>query len=192
LNEEIRQRFDQVMMSAVEAGEPEPTAMILGTTDQQGHVSTRAVLLKALDGRGFVFYTNTLSNKGQQLREVPRASITFMWKASVCQVHAAGQIEPVTDAEADAYFASRDRDSQIGAWASRQSQALDGREVLEQRFNEFRQKFEGAEVPRPPHWSGYRLLPEMVEFWHGREYRLHDRFRYTRRDGAWKLERLYP
>lgn len=192
LSEEIRQRFERVMDAAVAAGEPEPTAMILGTADKEGNISTRAVLLKALDERGFVFYTNTLSNKGMQLQVHPRASVTFFWKATACQVHASGGIERVTDAEADAYFASRDRGSQVGAWASRQSKVLESRAVLEQRVREFEEKFKGREVPRPPHWSGYRLLPEMVEFWHGREFRLHDRFRYTLIDEAWSLERLFP
>lgn len=189
---EIRQRFNAAIDAATAAGEPEPTAMVLGTSDREGNISTRAVLLKNLDERGFVFYTNTLSHKGQQLQILPRASITFFWKATVCQVHASGSIERVTDAEADAYFASRDRGSQVGAWASRQSKVLESREVLELRVREFEEKFAGEEVPRPPHWSGYRLLPEMVEFWHGREFRLHDRFRYTQRDGAWTLDRLFP
>ena len=192
LSDEIRQRFKKVMDSATEAGEPEPTAMVLGTADSEGNISTRAVLLKALDERGFVFYTNTLSNKGRELQALPRASVTFFWKATACQVHASGAIERVTDAEADEYFASRDRGSQVGAWASRQSETLESRELLEERVREFEEKFAGRDVPRPPHWSGYRLLPEMVEFWHGREHRLHDRFRYTRIDGAWQEHRLFP
>ena len=192
LSEEIRQRFEAAFEAATAAGEPEPTAMVLGTSDREGNISTRAVLLKALDNRGFVFYTNTLSHKGHQLQDLPRASITFFWKATVCQVHASGSVERVSDAEADAYFASRDRGSQVGAWASRQSRVLESREVLEQRVSEFEEKFEGQDVPRPPHWSGYRLLPEQIEFWHGREYRLHDRFRYTQVDDAWTLDRLYP
>lgn len=192
LNEAILQRFSEAINAATEAGEPEPTAMVLGTADREGNISTRTVLLKNLDERGFVFYTNTLSNKGLQLQALARASITFLWKASVCQVHASGPIGRVTDTEADEYFASRDRHSQIGAWASRQSKVLESRELLEQRVKEFEGKFAGRNVPRPPHWSGYRLMPEMVEFWHGREFRLHDRFRYTHLDGAWHLDRLYP
>ena len=192
LSEEIRERFSKAMDAAVAAGEPEPTAMVLGTSDREGNISTRAVLLKSIDERGFVFYTNTLSHKGQQLQILPRAAITFFWKATVNQVHASGSIERVSDAEADAYFASRDRGSQVGAWASRQSKVLESREVLEQRVREFEEKFAGRDVPRPPHWSGYRLLPETVEFWHGREFRLHDRFRYTQQDDAWTVDRLYP
>lgn len=192
LNEEILKRFKEAMDAAGQAGEPEPTAMVLGTSDRDGNLSTRAVLLKDVDHRGFVFYTNTLSIKGQQLRAVPRAAVTFLWKASQCQVHAAGSIERVTEEEADAYFASRERESQIGAWASRQSEVLESREFLEARVAEFEKKFTNRDVPRPPHWSGYRLLPETVEFWHGRQFRLHDRFRYTLLDGAWILQRLYP
>ena len=192
LNEEIRQRFAESMQAAEAAGEIEPTAMILGTSDGEGNISTRAVLLKALDEHGFVFYTNTLSIKGRQLDKAPSASITFFWKTTACQVHASGSIERVTDEEADVYFASRDRGSQVGAWASLQSTVLESRALLEQRVSEFEERFAGQDVPRPPHWSGYRLLPEMVEFWHGREHRLHDRFRYTQLGGAWTMNRLFP
>jgi len=192
LSKEILQRFNEAFAAARDAGEPEPTAMVLATSDGDGNLSTRAVLLKGADERGLVFYTNTLSIKGRQLREVPRASVTFLWKASQCQVHAAGAIERVSDEEANAYFASRDRSSQIGAWASRQSEVLESRELLERRVKEFEENFAGRDIPRPPHWSGYRLLPENVEFWHGRRFRLHDRFRYTCQDGDWVLQRLYP
>lgn len=192
LSAEILRRFNEALKAAGKAGEPEPTGMVLATSDNDGNLSTRTVLLKGVDERGFVFYTNTLSIKGRQLREMPRAAVTFLWKASLCQVHAAGAIEHVSEAEADAYFATRERDSQIGAWASRQSDPLESRELLERRVEEYAERFSGSDVPRPPHWSGYRLLPEVVEFWHGREHRLHDRFRYTREDGDWILQRLYP
>lgn len=192
LSEEILQRFADSLEEAKRAGEPEPTAMVLATSDGDGNLSSRTVLLKGVDSRGFVFFTNTLSIKGRQLRVLPQASITFLWKSSLCQVHASGAIKRVTEAEADAYFASRERESQIGAWASRQSEPLESRDLLEQRVREFEEKFKGRDVPRPPHWSGYRLTPEMVEFWHGRRFRLHDRFRYTRVDEAWSLQRLYP
>lgn len=192
LSEEILARFREGLEAATEAGEWEPTAMVVATSDDEHNISTRAVLLKGLDERGFVFYTNTLSIKGHQLREVPRASATFLWKTTICQVHVQGSVERVSEAEADAYFRSRGRDSQIGAWASRQSEALESREALEARVKEFEDKFAGREVPRPPHWSGYRILPEMVEFWHGRRFRLHDRFRYTLQDGAWHLQMLNP
>lgn len=192
LSEEIVRRFNEAFEAAKAGGEPEPTALVLATTDGDQNLSSRTVLLKGFDKRGFVFYTNTLSIKGRNLREVPRAAITFLWKATQCQVHAAGSIERVSQEEADAYFASRDRSSQIGAWASRQSEPLESREVLDRRVEEFNDKFSGRDVPRPPHWSGYRLVPEIVEFWHGRQARLHDRFRYTFQDGDWLLQRLYP
>ena len=192
LNDEILQRFKQSMDAAVAAGEPEPTAMVLATVDGEQNLSTRTVLLKGLDERGFVFYTNTLSIKGRQLGAVPHAAITFLWKSTQSQVHASGAVERVSEAEADAYFASRDRASQVGAWASRQSQPLESREVLEGRVAEFEKRFEGRDVSRPPHWSGYRIKPEMVEFWQGQAARLHDRFRYELQDGAWQLQRLYP
>lgn len=192
LNPEILQRFKEAFDAAEKAGEPEPSAMVIATMDAEGELSTRTVLLKAVDESGFAFYTNTLSNKGRQLRKHPRASITFLWKASACQVHAAGAVERVSEEEADAYFATRGRESQLGAWASRQSEVLESREVLERRFAEYEAQFSDRDVPRPPHWSGYRLVPEMVEFWHGRDHRLHDRFRYTRENGDWLLQRLYP
>lgn len=192
LSKEILDRFNEALEAARQAGEPEPTAMILATADARGGLSTRAVLLKAIDQRGLVFYTNTLSLKGRQLRENPRASVTFLWKSTLCQVHAAGTASLVADDEADAYFATRDRASQLGAWASLQSQLLESRALLERRVREFERKFEGREVPRPPHWSGYRLAPEVVEFWHGRRFRLHDRFCYRVSADEWILERLYP
>lgn len=192
LSEDILRRFDEAIKAAGKAGEPEPTGMVLATCDGDGNLSTRTVLLKGVDKRGFVFYTNTLSIKGRQLRQFPRAAVTFLWKAAFCQVHAAGAIERVTEAEANAYFASRERESQIGAWASRQSEVLESRAVLEARVKSFEEKFSGGDVPRPPHWTGYRLVPEYVEFWHGRDHRLHDRFRYTRENGDWILQRLYP
>lgn len=192
LNEEILQRFTSTFDAAVAAGESEPTAMVLATVDGDENLATRTVLLKGVDERGFTFYTNTLSIKGRHLGRVPRASATFLWKSAQSQVHVSGPVERVSEAEADAYFASRDRGSQIGAWASRQSQPLESRELLEQRVAEFEARFEGKEVARPPHWSGYRIVPEMVEFWHGQAARLHDRFRYELQDGAWLMQRLYP
>ena len=192
LSDEILNRFREVLDAAAEAGEPEPTAMVLATGNTEGDLTTRTVLLKGLDERGFVFYTNTLSTKGQQLRALPRAAATFLWKATQCQVQITGAVERVTDAEADAYFATRERASQIGAWASKQSEPAESREQLDRRVEEFEQKFAGRDVPRPPHWSGYRVLPDMVEFWFGRQARLHDRFRYRLEDGDWVQTRLFP
>lgn len=189
---EVIERFEQAMQAAQDAGEPEPTAMSLATSSATGRVSVRTMLLKDLDDTGFVFYTNTLSHKGQQLEQHPQAALCFVWKSVFQQVLVEGRVEPVTDAEADTYFASRPRGSQIGAWASLQSETLDSRETLERRVAEYEQKFNKADVPRPPHWSGYRVLPEMIEFWYGMESRLHDRFRFTLQSGEWVRRRLYP
>jgi len=189
---EVSERFEQAMQAAKAAGEPEPTAMSLATALPTGKVSVRTMLLKDFDATGFVFYTNTLSNKGRQLGENPHAALCFIWKSIFQQVLVEGSVEPVTAAEADAYFASRPRGSQIGAWASLQSGQLDSRDTLERRVAEYEQKFSGMDVPRPPHWSGYRVLPQMIEFWYGMESRLHDRFRFTLTNGEWVRNRLYP
>lgn len=192
LNDEIMQRFQENLDAAIKADEPEPTAMTLSTVSAAGRVSGRVVLLKGHDENGFVFYTNTESSKGQQLAECQQAALTFLWKNIARQVRLEGQTKPVSDAEADEYFASRPRGSQIGAWASLQSQPLDSRETLQQRVAELEQRYEGQEVPRPPHWSGYRLEADRVEFWYGRDFRLHDRFAFHWQDGDWKKQRLYP
>jgi pyridoxamine 5'-phosphate oxidase len=192
LTQEMVDRFNAALHAARVVGEPEPTAMVLATSDGQGHITSRTVLLKALDTNGFVFFTNTTSNKGRQLKSNPRASATFLWKANESQVQLAGRVEQVSDEEADAYFATRDRGSQIGAWASLQSQPLASRELLEERVREFESKFEGLEVKRPDHWTGFRLQPDMVEFWQGRKFRLHDRFRYVQENDQWVMLRLYP
>jgi pyridoxamine 5'-phosphate oxidase len=192
LSQEIIEQFNKAFKKARESGEPEPTAMVLATSDGKGLVTSRTVLLKALDENGFVFFTNTLSIKGKQLAVCPRAAATFLWKASGCQVQLVGSVKQVSDQGADAYFATRDRGSQIGAWASRQSDPLDSRETLIQRAEDLERKYEGTDVPRPPHWTGYVLSPESVEFWTQREFRLHDRFLYTLESGTWKKQRLNP
>lgn len=192
LTETMIQRFNKALHAARIAGEIEPTAMVLATSNGAGHISTRTVLLKALDVDGFVFFTNLESFKGRQLQSSPRAAATFFWKSTFCQVQLQGDIAQVSDAEADAYFSTRDRGSQLGAWASLQSRPLESREYLLQRVAEFEQKFAGLEVPRPDYWSGFRLMPDMVEFWYGAEYRLHDRFRFTQSDNEWHEQRLYP
>lgn len=192
LSREIMDRFNTAMEEARGAGEPEPTAMVLATSDGEGRVTTRAVLLKSLDENGFVFFTNTRSVKGRQIHDCPRAAATFLWKSIQCQVQLAGPVHGVSAEEADAYFATRDRGSQIGAWASLQSEPLDSRETLEARVQEFERRFEGRDVPRPAHWSGYRLQPEIIEFWHGRPFRLHDRTQYRWQDGGWVARKLYP
>jgi pyridoxamine 5'-phosphate oxidase len=192
LSEAIIGEFNRFFKRARECGEPEPTAMVVATSDGQGRVTSRTVLLKALDENGFVFFTNTHSLKGRQMDQCPRAAATFLWKASGCQVQLVGTVARVSDEAADAYFATRDRLSQIGAWASDQSAPLDSREALMARVSELEKRYEGREVPRPPHWTGYCLSPETVEFWTQREFRLHDRFLYSQRDGEWVRERLNP
>jgi pyridoxamine 5'-phosphate oxidase len=192
LSNEIIDEFNMAFKKARVSGEPEPTAMVLATSDGQGRVTSRTVLLKAFDEDGFVFFTNTNSRKGRQLAICPRAAATFLWKASGVQVQLVGSVLQVSDEAADAYFATRDRGSQIGAWASHQSEPLDSRETLLQRVKEVEQQYEGGEVPRPPYWTGYVLSPETVEFWTQREFRLHDRFLYSLQDGVWSKQRLNP
>jgi pyridoxamine 5'-phosphate oxidase len=194
ISEDILSTFRALLEEARQAGDPEPTAMTLATADAAGRVSARTVLLKDVDAGGFAFYTNTLSRKGRQLGERPQAALLFLWKTlrRQVQVKVEGRVEPVGAAEADAYFASRPRDSQIGAWASIQSEPLDSRETLLARVAEYGARFEGGPVPRPPHWSGYRVVPDLIEFWYGGEHRLHDRFQHRLEDGAWVERRLYP
>lgn len=192
LSDEIIDEFNRFFKRARECGEQEPTAMVLATSDGNGLVTSRTVLLKALDENGFVFFTNTHSRKGRQMDRCPRAAATFLWKASGCQVQLAGTVSRVSDEAADAYFATRDRLSQIGAWASDQSAPLESREALMARVKELEAQYEGREVPRPPYWTGYCISPESVEFWTQREFRLHDRFLYSQRDGEWVRQRLNP
>ena len=186
--------FASLLKEATEGGDPEPTAMTLATADAQGRPAARTVLLKAFDARGFVFYTNYESRKGRQLTENPQAALLFLWKTlrEQVQVKIEGTVEPVSLAEADEYFASRPRPSQIGAWASIQSQTLDSRDTFEARITAFEKKFEGVDVPRPPHWSGFRVVPERIEFWYGARFRLHERHHYQRVDGQWTKRMLYP
>ena len=168
-------------------------AMTLATVDRTGHPSARVVLLKGIDARGFVFYTNYNSRKGQELAGNPEAALVFYWADLERQVTVAGTVEQLPAAESDAYFKSRPRGSQIAAWASNQSQSVADRNTLEQNWQQFERRYAGPEVPRPPHWGGYVLAPRRVEFWQGRPNRLHDRFCYSRRqDGTWSLERLSP
>lgn len=186
--------FRELLAEATAAGDPEPTAMTLATADARGRPSARTVLLKHADERGFVFYTNFDSRKGRQLAANPQAALLFLWKTLQDQVQAKieGTVEPVSAAEADAYFANRPRESQIGAWASLQSLALDSRATFEARIDEFTAKFEGGPVPRPPHWSGFRVVPERIELWYGARFRLHERWCYARVDGRWTKRMLYP
>ncbi|MFV3074262.1 pyridoxamine 5'-phosphate oxidase [Niveispirillum fermenti] len=170
----------------------DPNAMAVATVGADGRPTVRIVLLKALDDRGFTFYTNTQSRKGEHLAANQVAGINFHWKSLRRQVRVDGLVEPVTEAEADAYFASRPHGSRIGAWASQQSRPLDSRSTLEQAVRDTQARYADQAVPRPPHWSGYRVVPDRIEFWQDREYRLHDRIIFTRSDGGWDKGRLYP
>jgi pyridoxamine 5'-phosphate oxidase len=167
--------------------------MILATVDAAGQPWTRTVLLKICDARGFTFFTNYDGAKGQQIAGNPRASVTFWWGGLERQVNVAGVIEKTSREESEAYFHSRPTNSQLGAWASAQSSVVTDRAQLEAQYAAALEKYGETNIPLPPHWGGYRLVPETIEFWQGRRSRLHDRFRYTRRgDGAWKIERLSP
>jgi len=186
------QLFDDWFAEA-KASEPnDAEAMALATADAGGRPSVRMVLLKGHGPAGFVFYTNEESAKGAQLAANPRPALLFHWKSLRRQVRIEGPVERVAAADADAYFASRSRDSQLGAWASDQSRPLDSRATFERRFKEMQQRFEGADVPRPPHWGGYRVLPERIEFWSDRPHRLHERRLFERQDGGWCEGLLYP
>lgn len=164
----------------------------LATADADGRPSVRMVLLRGADQRGFAFYTNYGSRKARELDRNPRAALCFHWVALDEQIRIEGRVERVTAAESDEYFATRPRGSQLGAWASDQSAVLPSREALEAKYREIEQRFAGKNVDRPPFWGGYRLIPDVVEFWYGRPDRLHDRVLYTREAHGWKIERLYP
>lgn len=194
MTDEMLATFLRLLEEARAAGDPEPTAMTLATVAADGQPSARAVLLKGVDAEGFVFFTNTLSRKGKQLAENPRAALSILWKSlrDQVQVNVEGRVELVSATEADAYFASRPRLSQIGAWASLQSQTLDARATFEKRMADYDREFAGGEVPRPPHWSGYRLSPHRLEFWYGARFRLHERHLHEWIDGAWQQRLLYP
>jgi pyridoxamine 5'-phosphate oxidase len=184
--------FDAWMTEA-EISEPcDPNAMTVVTVGPQGQPSARTVLLKGVDPRGFVFYTNTHSRKGDELGANPLASLLFYWKSLGRQIRIEGRAETVTDAEADAYYATRARISRLGAWASDQSRPLSERAELERRLLHFEEKYPGEAIPRPPHWSGYRVLPERFEFWQNMPYRLHDRTIFERTDGGWISGKLFP
>jgi len=167
-------------------------AMALATADADGHPSVRMVLLKGYDERGFVFYTNRESRKAGDLAANPHVALLFHWKSLRRQIRIEGPIGFASDAESDAYFASRSRDSQLGAWASDQSRPLDSRATFEARYAEVQARFEGQPVPRPPHWGGYRVTPERIEFWLDREHRLHERRVFTRAHDGWSEGMLFP
>jgi pyridoxamine 5'-phosphate oxidase len=184
--------FEEWFALARESELNDHNAMALATADREGRPSLRMVLLKGHDQRGFVFYSHRDSRKGTELEVNPHAALLFHWKSLRRQVRVEGAVAPVSEQEADAYFATRSRDSRLGAWASDQSRPLDRREVFEQRYEEMRARFEGGDVPRPPRWSGYRVLPERIEFWTDRAHRLHERRLFTRSASGWSEGLLYP
>jgi pyridoxamine 5'-phosphate oxidase len=184
-------QFHAWLREAIEAQVPEPTAMTLATAGASGRPSARIMLLKALDDRGFVFYTNYASRKGGELEARPAAALTFFWKELERQVRVEGAIEKVSAAESDEYFASRPLGSRIGAWASTQSATIESRQWLEARVKAAEAQY-GESPPRPPHWGGFRVIPDWLEFWQGRQSRLHDRIAYARAGGGWKVSRLSP
>jgi pyridoxamine 5'-phosphate oxidase len=185
------QFFGLWMVEAIHAQVPEPTAMNLSTVDERGRPAARIVLLKGVDKRGFVFYTNYESRKGRELAARPHAALTFLWKELERQVRIEGTVEKVSPQESQEYFATRPLGSRIGAWASPQSQVIENRGWLERRWEAFDAQY-GENPPLPPHWGGYRVKPDYLEFWQGRRSRLHDRIAYTLRDTAWSVSRLAP
>ena len=194
LDESPVQQWHAWYVEAAEAELPEPNAMAISTIDAEGMPDSRIVLVRGLDDDGLTFFGNYNSAKGQQLDANPVASAVFPWIGLHRQVRLRGTVEMLPRHESDAYFASRPRDSQLGAWASPQSEVINGRDILNERHAEFAEKFAGVEVLRPPHWGGWLLVPEVFEFWQGRPNRLHDRFRYRRDDVTqdWVIERLAP
>lgn len=191
LDDPIRQ-FLAWLEEADRHGVVMPNAMALATANEDGHPAARHVLLRQADERGFVFYTNYESRKARHMATNPHAGLVFLWKAMDRQVCVTGRVERVLSEESDAYFATRPREAQIGAWASPQSAVISSRAELDERLASFERRFEGEEVPRPPHWGGFRVVPETIEFWQGRAFRLHDRIRYTREPTRWRVERLAP
>jgi pyridoxamine 5'-phosphate oxidase len=194
LNTEILNTFLRLLDEAKASGDREPTAMNLATVDGSGRVASRIVLLKGVDERGFRFHTNYQSDKGNQLEVHPQVALCFHWKLlrNGVQVRVEGAARKLQAEESDAYFASRPHGSQIGAWASLQSQTLPDRETFEQRVARYEEEFEGRDVPRPPQWGGYLVEPDALEFWYGAEFRLHERVRWNRHGQTWTSRLLYP
>jgi pyridoxamine 5'-phosphate oxidase len=186
--EQLRRWVD----AAREAGVALPEAMALATADADGRPSVRHVLMRGLDRRGIVFFTNYGSRKALELAANPHAAVVFLWRELDRQVSARGRVERTSLEESEAYFRTRPREARIGAWASVQSAPVASREEVDERYRAFAQRYPGDDVPLPPHWGGFRLVPESFEFWKGRAHRLHDRFRYGRNAGGWSIERLYP
>jgi pyridoxamine 5'-phosphate oxidase len=185
-------QFQQWFDAAVAAELPEPNAMTLATATPDGIPSARIVLLKGCDDRGFVFFTNYLSHKGQELAANPHGAIVFLWTELERQVRIQGQVEKITPEESDKYFYSRPAGSRLGAWASDQSQVIRDRAILEQQMADLQAKYPDGNIPRPEHWGGYRVQPSVIEFWQGRSSRLHDRLRYRKQETTWVIDRLSP
>lgn len=185
-------RFRELFAQAEATGMADPNAMVLSTVDGEGQPSARVVLLKEVDARGFVFYTNLESQKGREIAANPRVSLTFFWRDLDRQVRVEGRAEPVDPEEADAYFASRPRGSQLGAWASHQSQPMPSRARLLADVARFEARWLARAIPRPPHWSGFRVVPSRIEIWAAGAFRLHDRTLYVRDGDGWRVETLYP
>jgi pyridoxamine 5'-phosphate oxidase len=185
-------QFQSWFAAAVAAQLPEPNAMTIATATPDGIPSARIVLLKDADDRGFVFFTNYNSHKGQELTNNPQAAIVFLWTELERQVRIQGRVERIAAAESDEYFYSRPPGSRLGAWASNQSAVVADRSVLDQQLADLEAKYANQEIPRPEHWGGFRVMPTMIEFWQGRSSRLHDRLRYRLIDGAWVIDRLSP
>ena len=192
LAEEPLRLFGDWLADATKSEPNDPNALALATVDESGLPDVRMVLLKGYDERGFVFYTNFESAKGREILGSMKAAMCFHWKSLRRQVRVRGPVEVVSDAEADEYYASRPRGSRIGAWASKQSRPLESRFALEKAVAEYTARHPVGDIPRPPHWSGFRILPTQIEFWHDRPFRLHDRVVFTLKDGGWEKTRLYP
>ncbi|MDR6644548.1 pyridoxamine 5'-phosphate oxidase [Luteibacter sp. 1214] len=194
LTPDILDTFRGLLDEAKASGDREPTAMNLATSDASGRVHSRIVLLKGIDEHGLRFHTNRESAKGREIAEHPQVALCFHWKQirEGVQVRFEGRVQRLDDAESDAYFASRPRGSQIGAWASKQSQTLPDRQTFEERVAHFEQEFAGRDVPRPPHWGGYLMKPDRVEFWYGATFRLHERIVHDQDDSRWSTRMLYP
>lgn len=185
-------QFQQWFEAAMKAELPEPNAMTLATITPEGMPAARIVLLKDFDDRGFVLFTNYDSAKGQELSQNPNAALVFLWAELERQVRIQGQVERISAEESDGYFYSRPHSSRLGAWASNQSEVIPNREVLDRQLEDLKVAYDGKEVPRPPHWGGFRIKPHTIEFWQGRTSRLHDRLRYRLSNGVWVVDRLSP
>lgn len=192
LQDDPFRQFEQWFLEAENSGIEDVNAMVLATADKAGFPAARTVLLKSFDDRGFVFYTNYTSRKARDMEENPRATLLVPWLALNRQITIEGSVEKVSPEESQAYFSSRPRGSQLGAWVSRQSTALDSRETLELRLRKLEERYADQDVPLPDFWGGYRVRPQRLEFWQGRPSRLHDRFEYRRQDGGWLIQRLQP